>query len=154
MSRSDDVIMNSNSKLCDEAWNIWLVPVPNENKHNEQTVISQSSNKLSKRVTFEENEDVIIYDLKTKLSHSGKILEILGRNTYLADFGNGPQHISGDIISKKTNKSKCNNSDSQNGSELISQTVENGNENQDMLIDVNDEILSVSTDSSSDITSA
>ena len=116
MSRSDGVIMNSNSKLCDETWNIWLVPVPNENKRSEQTVISQSSNKLRKRVTFEENEDVIIYDLKTKLSHSGKILEILGRNTYLADFGNGPQHISGDIISKKTNKSKCNNSDSQNGS--------------------------------------
>ena len=50
--------------------------------------------------TFSENEDVIVYDNRSKLSAAGKILEVLGNNTYLADCGKGPQHISGDLISK------------------------------------------------------
>ena len=41
-----------------------------------------------------------MYDLKTKLSSKGKITEVLGNNTYLADCGKGPQHISGDVISR------------------------------------------------------
>ena len=41
-----------------------------------------------------------MYDNRTKLSASGKILEVLSNNTYLADCGKGPQHISGDLISK------------------------------------------------------
>ena len=41
-----------------------------------------------------------MYDLKTKLSSAGKITKVLGNNTYLADVGNGPQHISGDVISR------------------------------------------------------
>ena len=41
-----------------------------------------------------------MYDNRFKLSSTGKILEVLGNNTYLADCGKGPQHISGDLISK------------------------------------------------------
>ena len=41
-----------------------------------------------------------MYDNRTKLSAAGKILEVLANNTYLPDCGKGPQHISGDLISK------------------------------------------------------
>ena len=101
-------------------------------------------------MTFAENEEVIISDLKSKLSHSGKIIEVLGRNTYLADYGNSPQHVSGDVISKMSNKSKCQVGGSQNVTEPNSQSIENNNDDQDMLVDQNDEIMSISTDSTSD----
>ena len=42
----------------------------------------------------------MVYDLKSKLSAWGKVLEVLGNNTYLVDCGKGPQHISGDVLSR------------------------------------------------------
>ena len=42
----------------------------------------------------------MVYDLKSKLSARGKVVEVLGNNTYLVDCGKGPQHISGDVLSK------------------------------------------------------
>ena len=45
-------------------------------------------------------KEVIVYDLKSKLSSKGKITEVLGNNTYLADCDKGLQHISGDVISR------------------------------------------------------
>ena len=103
--------------------------------------------KLEKKATFIENESVVIYDLRTKLSHKGKILEVLGSNTYLADYGKGPQHISGDVISK------CNVSKRQIGInkdivEPNSQLIDNIND-EDMVVD-QDEIISNCTDSTSD----
>ena len=74
----------------------------------------------------------------------------MGRNTYLADYGNGPQHVSGDVISKMSNKSKCQVGGSQNVTEPNSQAIENNIDDQDMLVDQNDEIKSISTDSTSD----
>ena len=103
-ARTDDVIVNTSSESCGEAWNVWLVP--SENQRSEQTIINQSGNKLRKKMTFAENEEVIVYDLKSKLSHPGKIIEVLGNNTYLADYGNGPQHVSVDVISKMSNMSR------------------------------------------------
>ena len=47
-----------------------------------------------------------MYDLKSKISSKGKITEVLGNNTYLADCGNGPQHISGDVISRISDVAK------------------------------------------------
>ena len=67
---------------------------------SETTVIRHSVAKLRNKKTFSENENVTVYDNRTKLSAAGKILEVLGNNTYLADCGKGPQHISGDLISK------------------------------------------------------
>ena len=42
----------------------------------------------------------MVYDLKSKLSARGKVVEVLGNNTYLVDCGKGPRHISGDVLSK------------------------------------------------------
>ena len=47
-----------------------------------------------------------MYDLKTKLSSKGKITEVLGNNTYVADCGSGLQHISGDVGVGETSKKK------------------------------------------------
>ena len=42
-----------------------------------------------------------MYDNRFKLSSTGKIVEVLGNNTYLADVeGKGEQHVSGDVLSK------------------------------------------------------
>ena len=41
-----------------------------------------------------------MYDLTTKLSSRGKIVEVLGNNNYLVDCGKGSQHVSGDVLSK------------------------------------------------------
>ena len=43
---------------------------------------------------------MVVYDNRAKVSAAGKILEVLGTNTYLVECGKGPQHISGDVISK------------------------------------------------------
>ena len=62
--------------------------------------MQHSVGRVRKRSTFDEGEDVIIYDIKSKLSSKGSIIEVLGNNTYLADCGKGPQHVSGDVISR------------------------------------------------------
>ena len=67
---------------------------------SEKIAVQYSSGKLRQRKTFEEDEEVVVYDIKSKISSKGKICEVLGNNTYLADCGNGPKHVSGDCISK------------------------------------------------------
>ena len=62
--------------------------------------LSSSVSRLAKKSTFAEGEEVIVYDIRSKLSSNGKITDLLGTNTYLADYGKGPQHISGDVISR------------------------------------------------------
>ena len=69
-------------------------------QRSETTVVKHSVPKLRSKKIFSVGKEVIVYDNRIKLSASGKILEVLGNNTYLTDCGNGPQHISGDLISK------------------------------------------------------
>ena len=70
-------------------------------QRSEATAVAYSGAKLRKKRTFEEGEKVIVYDNRFKLSSAGKILEVLGNNTYLADVeGKGEQHVSGDVLSK------------------------------------------------------
>ena len=155
-ARADDVIVNANSvtvsqvvnEPCGEAWDVWLVP--SENQRSEQTVVNQSCSKLRKKMTFAEDDEVIVYDLKSKLSYTGKIIEVLGNNTYLADYGNGPQHVSGDVISKVSDMSKRQIGVSQDVIEPNGQSIENGNDDEDMLVDQNDDIMSISTDTTSE----
>ena len=42
-------------------------------RRSEQTAIQHSVGRLAKKATFDEGEEVIVYDLKTKLSSKGKI---------------------------------------------------------------------------------
>ena len=68
--------------------------------NSEKTAIRHSVGRIKKKMTFAEEEEVIVYDLKSKLSSRGKVIEVLGNNTYLVDCGKGPQHISGDVLSR------------------------------------------------------
>ena len=47
----------------------------------EQNAVSHSVGRLSKKATFAEGE-VIVYDLKTKLSSKGKKVEVLRSNIF------------------------------------------------------------------------
>ena len=59
-----------------------------------------SVDKLRNRRIFAEEEKVVVYDNRSRLSTAGKVLEVLGNNTYLVECGKGPQHISGDLMSR------------------------------------------------------
>ena len=69
-------------------------------QRRETTAVRHSVARLRSKKTFAEGDEVIVYDNRSRLSATGKILEVLGNNTYLADCGKGSQHISGDLISK------------------------------------------------------
>ena len=71
---------------------------------------------------------------------------MLGNNTYLADCGNGPEHTSGDVISRISGIRK----DSKNGSNPSRQQVEVENSDQDVLVDQDMDVVSVTSDSSSE----
>ena len=77
-----------------------LTATSKQQARSESTAVQHSVARLRRRRQFEEGEEVVVYDNRTKLSSSGNILEVLGNNTYLADCGNGPKHVSGDLISK------------------------------------------------------
>ena len=56
---------------------------------SERTAVQQSAGRLRKVRSFEEGQDVIVFNNRTQLSSHGKIIEILGKNTYLVDCGEG-----------------------------------------------------------------
>ena len=104
-----------------------------------------SVGRLTKKTMFAEGEKVIVYDLKTKLSSPGKITEVLGNNTYLADCGNGPQHISGDVISRVSDVSRC-----QIGARHSAEVDVGGHDRQSVEADVimDQDVISVNSDDS------
>ena len=89
-----------------------------------------------------------MYDLKSKLSSTGKIVEVLGNNTYLADCGNGPQHISGDVISRVSDVSRH-----QIGDRQTAEKDAGGQDRHSAEVDVimdQDDVISISSDSYED----
>ncbi|CAL4127303.1 unnamed protein product [Meganyctiphanes norvegica] len=72
----------------------------NQQRRSEATVVKHSVARLHQKRQFGEGEEVVIYNNHTKLSSKGTILEVLGNNNYLADCGDGPKHVSGDLISR------------------------------------------------------
>ena len=49
---------------------------------------------------FNEEEDVIVYDVHNKVSYKGTVKEVLRRNNYLVESDRGMKHISGSVMSK------------------------------------------------------
>ena len=88
------------------------------------TAVRHSVDRVKRKTTYAEEEEVIVYDLKTKLSSRGKIVEVLGNNNYLVDCGKGSQHISGDILSKAkaVTPPHMNNSD---GDQMLTADADN-----------------------------
>ena len=83
---------------------------------------------------------MIVYDNKTKLSGKAKILEVLGNNTYLADSGRGPKHVSGDLISRVSEKVSERVI---GGGDLLIQDIGN-----DYIVNDNDDNVSIASESS------
>ena len=76
-----------------------------------------------------------------------KILEVLGNNTYLADSGSGPKHVSGDLISSVSEKAER----VIGGGDILIQDI--GNDLNDFIVDDkelfdNDDNVSISSESS------
>ena len=71
-------------------------------KTSELTAVRQSISKPGRKVAFSEGDRVIVFDFKTKLSARGVVKKVLGNNTYTVDCGKGPQHVSGDALSKSS----------------------------------------------------
>ena len=69
---------------------------------SELTAVRQSTSGSGKRIVFTEGETVVVYNFKTKESSLGIVKQVLGANTYSVECGKGPQHISGDALSKST----------------------------------------------------
>ena len=77
-----------------------LVTSVKQQQQAEKTAVSHGVARQRKNRQFLEGEEVIIYDAHTKVSQKGKIVEVLGRNTYLADVNGLAKHVSGDVVSK------------------------------------------------------
>ena len=84
--------------------------------------------KIGKKCTFTEGEQVIVYDFKSKLSSRGKIVKVLGHNTYSVDCGKGLQHVSGSALSKSSWQPR---EDSSCGDQML--TTDNQDETQDLV---------------------
>ena len=113
--------------------------------------MSHSVGRLTRKATFAEGEEVIVYDLKSKLSSTGRIIEVLGNNTYLADCGNGQQHISGDVISRVSDVSRRQNGEAVVPVRHTAETDDGGEDRHsaeiDVFVDQDDDVLSISTSS-------
>ena len=55
------------------------------------------------RRIFSEGDAVVVYCNRFKTSSAGEVLEVLGSNNYMVDCGKGPQHVSGDCLTKVPN---------------------------------------------------
>ena len=71
-------------------------------KTSELTAVRQSISRPGRKVAFSEGDMVVVYDFKTKLSARGMVKKVLGNNTYTVDCGKGPQHVSGDALSRSS----------------------------------------------------
>ena len=70
------------------------------NNKSEAKAVRHSIARWRNRRTFEEGDAVVVYCNRFKMSSAGKVTGLLGNNNYLADCGKGPQHVSGDCLSK------------------------------------------------------
>ena len=127
-----------------------LIPSSNSQR-SEQTAVSHSVGRLRRKAVFAEGEEVIVYDLKSKLLSTGRIIEVLGNNTYLADCGNVQQHISGDVISRVSDVSRHQNGEAFVPVRHTAETDDGGEDRHsaeiDVFVDQDDDVLSISTSS-------
>ena len=66
---------------------------PQQMTQSELETIKDSAAKVKNHRSFQEGDEVSVYD-------RGKILEIMGRNNFLVESDNGTKHISGNIMTK------------------------------------------------------
>ena len=108
----------------------------------EKNSILQSKRKIRTRRSFMEDERVVVFDIRSKTSSEGVVLEVLGRNTYLVEVNGVSKHISGDCLTE--NKSDRKTSDS---SDLGDENLEANLQFDNDQIQWDDDNMSVASDS-------
>ena len=114
-------------------------------KKSELTVTRHCTANLRTRKSFNEEENVVVFDNHTKLSYPAIVSEVMGTNNYLVMSDNGPKHVSGDCMSR----------DVQAQPPAVAARAPNADRsdittNEDPLID-DDDIHSVLSDASEDL---
>merc|ERR1711951_93086 len=74
--------------------------VSDTTQKSELTVTRHCTNKLKKRISFEEGDLVVVYDNFNKVSYNAVVSEVLGTNNYLVLSDNDAKHVSGDVMSR------------------------------------------------------
>ena len=69
-------------------------------RRSEVTAVQHSIAKRGNRCIFNAGDQVVVYCNRFKTSTAGEVLEVLGNNTYTVECGKGPQHVSGDCLTK------------------------------------------------------
>ena len=72
---------------------------PQQTTQAELTTIKSCADRIRNRRSFQEGDEVNVYDSHRKLTYKGKILEVMGRNYFLVETENGNKHVSGDVLS-------------------------------------------------------
>ena len=55
---------------------------------------------MRKPHSFQEGDDVNVFDNHNGVSYKGKITEVMVRNNFLVESENGTKHVSGDVLTK------------------------------------------------------
>ena len=97
-----------------------------------------------------EDDRIIVFDIRTKTSSEGVVLEVLGKNTYLVEVDGVTKHISGDFLSE--NKSEKARNSSGNGDPL-DENLEDNLEFDNGQIHLEEDNMSVASDSTASIIS-
>ena len=93
-----------------------------------------------------EDERVVVFDIRSKTSSEGVVLEVLGRNTYLVEVDGVTKHISGDCLSEnKSEKARKSSGSSDLGDENLEDNLEFDNDQ----IQLEEDNMSVASDSTS-----
>ena len=73
---------------------------PQQTTQAELTTTNSCAGRIRDRRSFQEGDEVTVYDNHNKVSYRGKILEIMGRNNFLVESDNGTKHVSGNVMTK------------------------------------------------------
>ena len=99
----------------------------------EKNIVLQAQNKVRTKRSFNEEDKVVVFDLKTKTSTAGVVTEVCGNNDYLVEVDGIVKHVFGDCITVDKSSKQENNS--------INVEADNNNELLDLSQDVPENIL-------------
>ena len=73
---------------------------PQQTTRAELSTTNSCAGKIKNRRSFQEGDEVNVYDNHNEVSYKAKISEIMGRNNFLVESEQGTKHVSGDVMTK------------------------------------------------------
>ena len=116
----------------------------NSSVKSELTAVKHSVAKRRNRRTFAEGDAVVVYCNRFKTSTAGEVLEVLGNNNYMVECGKGPQHVSGDCLTKVPDVA------TRRGADRVAEQVSSSEVQYDELEDTAEDARSIMSESSID----